>query len=147
MRLIRTKREKDTFFQLLNKRALGSIPGIDQRVRAILSDVRKYGDKAVLKYTKTFDSLKTSQLAITPEEVVEYAEKADPKVVKALRLSAKRIKAFHSRQKEKSWFFSEEGTVLGQVIRPIDRVGVYIPGGKASYPSTVLMNEIGRAHV
>jgi len=142
MRLIRTKREKDIFSQLLNKRALGSIPGIDQRVRAILSDVRKYGDKAVLKYTKTFDSLKTSQLAITPEEVVEYAEKADPKVVKALRLSAKRIKAFHGRQKEKSWFFSEDGTILGQVIRPIERVGVYIPGGKASYPSTVLMNVI-----
>jgi histidinol dehydrogenase len=142
MRLIRTEREINAFFGLLKKRALGSSPEIDQRVRAILSDVRDYGDRAVLKYTKTFDSLKTHQLAITPEEVAEYAEKADPKVVKALRLSAKRIKAFHRRQKEKSWFFSEDGTILGQVIRPLERVGVYIPGGKASYPSTVLMNVI-----
>ncbi len=142
MRLIKTEREKKAFLQLLKKRGLGSSPEIDRRVRAILSDVKKYGDKAVLKYTRTLDSVKTNQLAIRPEEISERAGAADPKVVKALRLSAKRIKAFHGRQREKSWSFSEDDTVLGQVIRPIERVGVYIPGGKASYPSTVLMNVI-----
>jgi len=142
MRVIRTEQEKKAFLGRLRKRALGSSPEIEQRVRAILSDVRKCGDRAVLKYTRTFDSVKTNLLAVSLEEISDHAEKADPKVVKALRLSAKRIKTFHSKQRETSWSFSEKGTILGQVIRPIWRVGVYIPGGKASYPSTVLMNVI-----
>lgn len=142
MRLIRTGKEKDAFLQLLKKRALGCGPEAELRVRAILDDVRKYGDKAVLKYTKTFDSVKTNRLLIGHDEISKSAETADPKVVRALRLSAKRIKAFHERQREVSWSSYENGAILGQVIRPIERVGVYIPGGKASYPSTVLMNVI-----
>ena len=140
MRLIKTEREKDAFLGLLKKRAPGSSPEIDHRVSSILSDVKNYGDRAVLKYTRKFDSVKTYHLG--PDEISRHAAAAGAKVVKALRLSAKRIKAFHSRQKEKSWSFSEDGAILGQVIRPIERIGVYIPGGKASYPSTVLMNVI-----
>ncbi len=142
MRLIKSEKERNTFLNVLKKRALGSSPEIEERVKTILDDVRRYGDRAVLKYTRVFDSLKTDQLAIMPEEISDWTEAADPKVVGALRLSARRIKTFHRRQKERSWSFSEDLTVLGQVIRPVERVGVYIPGGKASYPSTVLMNVI-----
>jgi histidinol dehydrogenase len=142
MRIIRTDREKKAFLQTLKKRAFGNSPEIEPKVKAILDDVRRNGDKAVLKYTKAFDSLKTNRLAIKADEISECAGRADRTVVTALKLSAKRIRAFHERQKEASWHFSEDGTLLGQVIRPVGRVGVYIPGGKASYPSTVLMNVI-----
>ncbi len=124
------------------ERASGISPVIERRVRSILDDVRKHGDRAVIKYARAFDSLKTGRFTLTPDEISGHAEKADPKVVKALKMSAKRIMAFHKKQKDESWFCSEEGAVLGQIIKPLERVGIYIPGGKASYPSTVLMNVI-----
>ncbi len=142
MRLIKNEKEIRDFLNVLRDRAAGGNPEIEQRVRAILDDVKKHGDRAVRKYTKTFDSLKTEQLRILPKEIARHAAKADRNIVKALELSAKRIYAFHERQTEKSWAFFEGGALLGQVIRPLERVGIYIPGGKASYPSTVLMNVI-----
>jgi histidinol dehydrogenase len=95
-----------------------------------------------LKYTRKFDSVKTTGLKILPDEISWYAARADIKVVKALRFSTKRIRSFHKRQIEKSWSYFEGGTIIGQVIRPLERVGIYVPGGKASYPSTVLMNVV-----
>jgi len=89
-----------------------------------------------------FDSLKSKRLRIPAEEISRYAAKADTHIVKALKKSAGRIRKFHIKQKEKSWGFTEKGAMLGQLIRPLQRVGVYVPGGKASYPSTVLMNVI-----
>ena len=142
MRLIRNEKEIRDFLSVLRDRASGGSSEIEQRVRAILDDVKKHGDRAVRKYTKTFDSLKTEQLTILPKEIARHAAKAERNVVKALQLSAKRIRAFHERQQEKSWASFEDGAFLGQVIRPLERVGIYIPGGKASYPSTVLMNVI-----
>ncbi len=142
MRIIKSNKEMAALLKLLKERAAGSKPEIEQRVKAILNDVRKDGDKAVLKYTRKFDSPETTRMKILPDEISRYADKADSKVVKALYVSVKRIRAFHERQKEASWYFSEKDTILGQVIRPLERVGVYIPGGKASYPSTVLMNVI-----
>ena len=142
MRLIKTEKEIRDFLNVLRDRASGGSPEIEHGVRAILDDVKEHGDRAVRKYTKTFDSLKADQLRISSKEIGRHAAKAEKRVVKALQLSAKRIRAFHERQKEKSWSFFEEGALLGQVIRPLERVGIYIPGGKASYPSTVLMNVI-----
>jgi histidinol dehydrogenase len=142
MRLIRNEKEIQGFLSVLRDRAAGGSPEIEQRVRAILDDVKKNGDRAVRKYTKKFDSLKTDQLKIAPKEIARHAAKAERKVVKALEQSAKRIRAFHERQQEKSWSSFEGGALLGQVIRPLERVGIYVPGGKASYPSTVLMNVI-----
>jgi histidinol dehydrogenase len=142
MRIIRTDREKKAFLHSLQKRVPGNSPEIESKVKAILDDVRKNGDKAVLKYTKVFDSLKTNRLTIKADEISQCAARADRKVVAALKLSAKRIRSFHEKQREASWHFSEGGALLGQVIRPLSRVGVYIPGGKASYPSTVLMNVV-----
>ncbi len=142
MRIIRNKKELAGFLRVLKERASGVSPEIEQRVDAILGDVKINGDGAVLKYTKAFDRLNTKRLRILPKEISKYAATADKEVLKALKIAAKRIKAFHEKQKEKSWSFSENGALLGQVIRPIERVGVYVPGGKASYPSTVLMNVI-----
>jgi histidinol dehydrogenase len=142
MRIIRKKKEITAFLKTLKERALGINQEIEQRVKFILEDVRRNGDKAVLQYTRRFDSIKSKRLKINPDEISKYARKADVKVLKALKISAKRIRAFHKMQKEESWFFSKGDAILGQMIRPLERVGVYIPGGKASYPSTVLMNVI-----
>ena len=142
MRILKKHTEITAFLKTLTKRASGSSQEIEQRVRDILADVRDNGDKAVFKYTRAFDFLETSQFRVSPDEISEYAGKANSKVVKALAFSAKRIRAFHERQREKSWSFTEEGALLGQIIRPLERVGAYIPGGKASYPSTVMMNVI-----
>jgi len=142
MRVIKNNKAMLAFLKVLKERASGGSQEIELKVKAILDDVRRNGDKAVLRYTKAFDFLKAKGLRIRPDEISGYAGKADAKVVRALKLSAKRIKAFHEIQKEESWTFSEGDATLGQLIRPIERVGVYIPGGKASYPSTVLMNVI-----
>ena len=142
MRVIKNNKAMLAFLKVLKERASGGSQEIELKVKAILDDVRRNGDKAVLRYTKAFDFLKAKGLRIRPDEISRYAERADAKVVRALKLSAKRIKAFHEIQKEESWTFSEGDATLGQLIRPIGRIGVYIPGGKASYPSTVLMNVI-----
>ncbi|MEW6068909.1 MAG: histidinol dehydrogenase [Nitrospirota bacterium] len=142
MKILRNKKEITAFLEILKKRASGGSQEIEQKVKNILDDVRQNRDKAVLKYTRALDFPQAKDLKITPDEVLEYAHKADKKAVNALKLSAKRIKDFHEMQKEKSWSFSEGKTFLGQIILPLERVGVYIPGGKASYPSTILMNVI-----
>jgi histidinol dehydrogenase len=142
MRIIRKKKEIVAFLNALNERALGINQEIEQSVKFILEDVRRYGDSAVLQYTSRFDFIRSKRLKISPDEISKYARKADVKVLKALKLSAKRIRAFHKMQKEESWSFSKGDAILGQLIQPLERVGVYIPGGKASYPSTVLMNVI-----
>lgn len=140
--MIRNRRDLAAFLNILRQRASGMAPEIDQKVRAILDDVRMNGDRAVLKYSKAFDSLKTNRLSVSSDVIATHAAKAERKIVSALKLSARRIRAFHEKQREKSWSYSESGASLGQIIRPLERVGVYIPGGKASYPSTVLMNVI-----
>jgi histidinol dehydrogenase len=143
MRVIKGK-EVRTFINKLNKRMyiLEQKGDVYRAVERILTDVRKHGDRAVKRYTEKFDSLKIKRLAITKREIETSAKKAHKKVVDALEFSARRIKTFHMHQKEKSWYFSEKGVLLGQIIKPLNRVGVYVPGGKASYPSTVLMNII-----
>jgi histidinol dehydrogenase len=142
MRIIRNKKDLVAFLYILKERASGTRQEIVESVRAILDDVRKNGDKAVLKYTKAYDSLNIKSPGIDSKKISAYAAKADGRVVKALKRSAKRIKEFHKRQKDTSWSFSEKGVQLGQLVKPLERVGIYIPGGTASYPSTVLMNVI-----
>lgn len=142
MRVITNKTDIQAFCRLLRERTSGSFTEIEQKVKSILSDIKKDGDMAVRRYTLLFDKSKISSLRIPPQEISEHAGKANSKVVKALKRSAGRIRKFHKMQKESSWSFSEKGAVIGQIIRPLERVGVYVPGGKASYPSTVLMNII-----
>ncbi|MBI5101949.1 MAG: histidinol dehydrogenase [Nitrospirae bacterium] len=142
MRQLKNKKETGAFLDLLRQRGACISDAIEKTVKAILLDVAKNGDSAVLKYTRKFDYKKAAKLRVTPSEISKAANKADPAIVRALEVSSKRIRRFHEMQAEKSWTFTESETILGQAIRPIKRVGVYVPGGKAAYPSTVLMNVI-----
>jgi len=143
MKIIKTAKAIGVFFSALKRRASGGDASIEEAVYSILSDVRKNGDKAVIKYTRKFDYPDANSLIFKPSEISRFADKADRKVVKALEVSAQRIRKFHEMQKETSWKMKDKtGVVLGQIIRPIERAGVYVPGGKAAYPSTVLMNVI-----
>jgi histidinol dehydrogenase len=141
MRILYSDKQLQAFLQVLRKRAAGVSPDIEKSVRDILADVRKKGDIAVAKYTKRFDR-HVLPIRLKPSEINGYARKATKHIMEALELSASRIYDFHNHQKEDSWFFEKGGIILGQIIRPLERAGVYVPGGKASYPSTVLMNVI-----
>jgi histidinol dehydrogenase len=111
-------------------------PKVQNVVRRILADVRKRGDAAVRAYTKKFDGVLPRELPLGKQDIPR--EQAD-----ALRAAHERIKAFHARQLQESWQFTEaDGTRLGQQVTPLARVGLYVPGGKAAYPSSVLMNAV-----
>jgi histidinol dehydrogenase len=140
MKIIRTRKEVDTFLRRLAKRGEGVSPKIVKSTENILQAVRRRGDAALAQYTRKFDGHGRTRL--TPAEVRKHATRADRSTVKALELSARRIRKFHLRQREKSWSWKEDGIRLGQIIRPLERVGIYVPGGTAAYPSTVLMNVI-----
>ncbi len=142
MRVIDDGEELERFMATLRGRASGVSEEIVNAVAAIVSDVRARGDRALREYTERFDGLKAEGLRMTPAETRAAAAKASAAGVEALRAAAGRIRAFHQRQREESWSYRDGGVLLGQIIRPIQRVGVYVPGGKASYPSTVLMNVI-----
>lgn len=157
MRILSRKTDVEKLLDILKKRAQSGSTQIESTVRTILNDVKKNGDRAVLKYTRKFDFPKTKTLAFKPSEISKYAKKADREIVKSLIISANRIRKFHEMQQEVSWIVNDETykklparnltkmseqTFLGQIIQPIERVGVYVPGGKASYPSSVLMNVI-----
>jgi histidinol dehydrogenase len=116
---------------------------IEQRVTQIVRDVQRQGDRALLRYTRQFDRarLTSATMEVKASEIEGAMAKVPSKDLSTLRLAAKRIAAFHRRQLQKSWQYRDSlGMVLGQRITPLERVGVYVPGGKASYPSTVLMN-------
>ncbi|HYY16278.1 MAG TPA: histidinol dehydrogenase [Gammaproteobacteria bacterium] len=117
-----------------------------ETVQGILEDVRRRGDQALIEYTNHFDrrAIKTaSELELPRERLNKALAGLDPDLYEALRHAAERIQGYHERQKQVSWTYVEEdGTVLGQQIIPLDRIGVYVPGGKAAYPSTVLMTVI-----
>ena len=121
-------------------------PEINATVSEILANVRKRGDEAVLEYTCHFDHLDAasiSQLELSKEELLRALQGLPTMQREALEQAAKRIRDFHEQQIAQSWSYTEpDGTLLGQKVTPMDRVGLYVPGGKASYPSTVLMNAI-----
>ena len=141
MRIINTNSELSSFLGVLGKRAAGVSQGIESAVRKILSDVSQNGDSAVIKYTRLLDR-HTFPLKIKAVEIDRAARKVDKKIVANLEFSASRIYDFHARQKEQTWSVTKGGITLGQIIRPIERAGMYVPGGKAAYPSTALMNII-----
>ena len=119
---------------------------IEQAVAGILQNVRERGDAAVLEYTAQFDRLQAASmqdLEITPDECAAALSALEPARRTALEQAAHRVRIYHERQRTESWQYEEaDGTVLGQKITPMDRVGLYVPGGKAAYPSSVLMNAI-----
>jgi len=119
--------------------------GVARVVAEIVADVRARGDAAVIDCTARFDGvrLRPDAMAFSDGDVKEAYDRADAGVVEALRYSAGRIRAFHERQVREGYRYeSEEGVHLGQIVRPLAAAGIYVPGGKAAYPSTVLMNAI-----
>jgi histidinol dehydrogenase len=145
MKLIRLNTKTPTRTWLARLRRTPSAPaGIEKTVRTVLEAVRKQGDAAVLRYSREFDQVRLTadRLRIRPDRIKEAYRQVAPEAVESLRFAADRIRSFHERQKPKSWNYEEEQITLGQLVRPLDRVGIYVPGGKAAYPSSVLMNAI-----
>ncbi|GIP40277.1 histidinol dehydrogenase [Paenibacillus sp. J31TS4] len=115
----------------------------NRAVQDIIGQVRREGDAALLRLTEQHDKVSLSELRVRPETIADAYNHVDAAFLEALREAAANIRAFHEKQKRNSWFDAQpDGTVLGQVIRPLRRVGLYVPGGKAAYPSSVLMNAI-----
>src|SRR5258708_11352131 len=146
---LRVVKTTDAAFKSLLKNILGrrgTREGkVERRVAEIVTAVQKQGDRALLRYTRLFDRLRltAAALEVKPAEIERATGQVAPKDLATLRFAAKRIAAFHRRQLQKSWQYRDPlGMLLGQRITPLERVGVYVPGGKASYPSTVLMNAI-----
>ncbi len=146
---IRLVKTSDAGFKPLMAKILGRrgtrAGDVEQRVDEIVTTVQRQGDRAVLRYTAQFDHvrLRAAQMEVTAAEIASAVAKVSRKDLSILRLAARRITTFHRRQMLKSWQYRDPlGMVLGQRITPLERVGVYVPGGKACYPSTVLMNAI-----
>lgn len=114
---------------------------VEKTVRSILSAMERGGDRALLRFTKQFDhvTFTADQVRVTPEEIKEAYHRIRKEEGDALRYAARRITSFHERQRIKTWMYQENAATLGQMVTPLDAVGVYVPGGKAVYPSSVLM--------
>ena len=141
-------RTKDKGFKArlseITKRGEEDTSRVEAVVREILDNIKKRGDGALKEYTKKFDNVVIKgSIEVSRREINAALKKISKKDLEILKLSAERIKDFHSRQLQNSWFTTEaDGTLLGQRVTPMTRVGIYVPGGKASYPSTVLMNAV-----
>jgi histidinol dehydrogenase len=135
---------KAKLYSRLEKRKADFSGQVAETVRGIISQVRKGGDKALVKLTRELDrvNLTARQLRVQPQALRAAASKADPAVVREMERAIFNIHAYHKRELQKSWQFTRRGVVLGQRILPLDSVGVYVPGGSAAYPSSVLMNII-----
>lgn len=134
---------KDNLLESLLKRSPASYTEYEQTVNDIIAEVRKRGDEALFEYALKFDKCKISEenIKVTKEEIEEAYQQVDPALVEVMKKSAKNITWFHEKQMHNSWILpKEDGTILGQKITPIAISGVYVPGGKAAYPSSVLMN-------
>lgn len=144
MRTVRlTKETKKNILEDLLKRSPNQYKEYTEKVEAILKDVQENGDKAVFGYTEKFDKavLTPETVRVTEEEIAEAYEKLPARTVEVIRKAIVNIRAYHEKQRRNSWFDAQpDGTILGQKITPIASVGVYVPGGKAAYPSSVLMN-------
>lgn len=129
----------------LLKRDPNNYSQYESTVQAIVNDVRERKDAAVFEYTQKFDqvSITPDTVRVTDEEIEEAINQVDPRLLSVMKKAMKNIRAYHEKQKRYSWFDSKpDGTILGQKITPLASVGVYVPGGKAAYPSSVLMNII-----
>lgn len=138
-----TKDAKENLLEDLLKRSPNNYGQYEQGVQEILAHVKEEKDQAVFAYTKKFDyaDITADNIKVTEEEIEEAYKEVDPKLVEIIRKALLNIRTYHEKQRQYSWFDSKpDGTILGQKVTPLHRVGVYVPGGKAVYPSSVLMN-------
>ncbi len=132
-------------FRAISERGETPPAGVFETVQGILNDVRRRGDAALCEYTERFDRLKLKPggLEVTAAEIEQALAAVDDETLATLQLAADRIAAFHAKQKEETWLSDDEADIrLGQMVTPLDKVGIYVPGGKAAYPSSVLMNAV-----
>lgn len=140
-----TKEGTRNLLENMLKRSPSQYGDYEKRVKDILQNVQTRGDEAVFEYTKAFDQveLNESSVRVTPEEIQEACRLVDQNLLAVIRKALINIRSYHEKQKRNSWFDSgENGTLLGQKITPLATAGVYVPGGKAAYPSSVLMNVV-----
>ena len=146
MRILKlTKETKNNILENLLKRSPNSYGEFESRVNDIIQNVREKRDEAIFEYTLKFDGATIDQdnIRVTEEEIKEAYEQVDPKLLDVIRKALVNIRDYQTKQKQYSWFDSDEsGIILGQKVTPLKTVGVYVPGGKAVYPSSVLMNVI-----
>jgi len=139
------KRTKQEFLETLMQRSPAHYAVYEERVQEILAAVKEDGERAVFSYTRQFDGANISEdnMQVNETEVKSAYEQVDLALLETIRKSMKNITDFHGKQRQNSWFdYKEDGSILGQKVTPLHRVGVYVPGGKAAYPSSVLMNVI-----
>ncbi len=146
MRIIRLdEQSRKNLLEDLLKRDPNNYTSYETTVQAIVEDVRSRRDQAVFAYTENFDKVRldASSIRVTDREIEEAYAQVDPELLTVMRHSMENIRRYHEKQKRNSWFESKpDGTILGQKVTPLASVGVYVPGGKAAYPSSVLMNII-----
>ncbi len=146
MRILKlTEETQNNILENLLKRSPNSYGEFESRVNDIIQNVRERRDEAIFEYTEKFDGAKIGKenIRVTEEEIAEAYELVDPKLLDVIRKALVNIRDYHAKQKQYSWFDSDEsGIILGQKVTPLHTVGVYVPGGKAVYPSSVLMNVI-----
>ncbi|AHF10508.1 MULTISPECIES: histidinol dehydrogenase [Dehalobacter] len=133
--------------KLINK-SYGDNHNLEEKVAGILQKIREQGDEALYDLTAAFDGvdLKGSGLRVTDQEIWEAYKKVDDVYLEAISQAMNNVRTYHEKQKRVSWFdIAEDGSILGQIIRPLQRVGIYVPGGTAAYPSSVLMNALPAA--
>lgn len=140
-----TEKTKDNILENLLKRSPNSYGEYEGQVSDIIENVRKNKDAAIFEYSKKFDKaeIDADNILVSEAEVKEAYEKVDEKLLAVMRKALVNIRSYHEKQKQNSWFQSEtNGAILGQKVTPIEKAGVYVPGGKAVYPSSVLMNVV-----
>lgn len=145
MRIIemQNKNAEEILKPFLNRNNYEAVQEIDEKVENILTEVRQRGDQALLSLTQQFDNVLLNSIKVSQEEIEEAMKEVDQDFLEILQEAKENIWKFHSKQFKDSWFFHRgEDITLGQKVSPIERIGIYVPGGKAAYPSTVLMNAI-----
>ena len=137
-----TKKDVANLLQILTERAENISPEIMTTVSEVISEVRKNGDEALYKYTEKFDKIKLNSLYVDEAEKARLCALVPDELKEIIDEAAENIYAFHKKQLQNSWMTNSDGKVMGQLVRPLDSVGLYVPGGTAAYPSSVLMNAI-----
>jgi histidinol dehydrogenase len=143
MRILSLNKDtKNDLLESLLKRSPNHYGEYEGRVNEIVNAVREKKDAALFEYTEKFDGAKIDKntILVTEEEIEEAYGLVEDRLLNVIRKSLVNIRKYHEKQLQNSWFTSEEGVILGQKVTPVDVAGVYVPGGKAVYPSSVLMN-------
>lgn len=140
-----TDESRSELLDILKRRSPASYTEYENTVNDIISNVRENGDKALFEYTEKFDKcvITKDTIKVTRDEIEAAYKKLDPEFIEVMKKSAANIREFHEKQKRESWFTTKpDGSILGQRVLPVEISGVYVPGGKAAYPSSVLMNVV-----